>query len=288
MQDVRQLIALAVTASVATLVFALGLRGTAAQATSLIREPRQLVRTVLAIYVLVPAAAYFLAVRFAFAVPVKIALLAMSISPVPPLLPRRQLKLGGRADHVHGLLITMAVLSIVLVPLAVKVLGWGFERHVHVSPRVVARLVGITVLVPVVAGLSVHRLSPAVAVRIEPWVSRAGTALLIVSFTPLFIAASASMWSLIGNGTLVAMALLAVVAIAGGHWLGGPGSADRMSLAFASSMRHPGVALTIARLNFPEEPLVPAAILLYTMVAFIATQVYASRRKAVASALPVS
>lgn len=40
------------------------------------------------------------------------------------------------------------------------------------------------------------------------------------------------------------------------HWLGRPDPDDRTALAIASSMRHPGVALAIARLNFPEEMLV--------------------------------
>jgi BASS family bile acid:Na+ symporter len=66
-----------------------------------------------------------------------------------------------------------------------------------------------------------------------------------------------------------------------GHWLGGPDSDDRTALAIASSMRHPGVALAIARLNFPEEPLVPAAVILFLLINVIVTLPYGAwRRKA--------
>jgi BASS family bile acid:Na+ symporter len=59
-----------------------------------------------------------------------------------------------------------------------------------------------------------------------------------------------------------------------GHWLGGPDPDDRTALAIAASMRHPGVALAIARLNFPDEKLVPAAVLLFILVNLVVTLPY--------------
>jgi hypothetical protein len=49
-------------------------------------------------------------------------------------------------------------------------------------------------------------------------------------------------------------------------------------------MRHPGVAMAIGRLNFPDEPLVPGGILLFLMVAAIATTVYGKWTQRVARA----
>jgi BASS family bile acid:Na+ symporter len=46
-------------------------------------------------------------------------------------------------------------------------------------------------------------------------------------------------------------------------------------------MRHPGVALAIARLNFPEEPLVPAAVALFLLVNVIVTLPYGVWRRRV-------
>ena len=48
--------------------------------------------------------------------------------------------------------------------------------------------------------------------------------------------------------------------------LGGPVPENRTSLAIATSSRHPGVALLLARANFPAEKLVVAAVLLYLLV----------------------
>jgi len=80
--------------------------------------------------------------------------------------------------------------------------------------------------------------------------------------------------SLIGSGAALSIAMVVVIAIAAGHWLGGPDPDERSTLALASAMRHPGIAMAIASLNVPEEPRVPAAIILYLLIAAIATSVY--------------
>src|SRR5262245_45165274 len=51
------------------------------------------------------------------------------------------------------------------------------------------------------------------------------------------------------------------------------------ALAIASSMRHPGVALAIAHVNFPGEKLVFAAVLLFAVVNAIVTIPYAAWRR---------
>jgi BASS family bile acid:Na+ symporter len=65
-----------------------------------------------------------------------------------------------------------------------------------------------------------------------------------------------------------------VTAIAAGHFLGGPDPDERTALAFATAMRHPGIAVAIAGLAVPEEPRVQAAILLYLLIAVVATSLY--------------
>jgi BASS family bile acid:Na+ symporter len=74
------------------------------------------------------------------------------------------------------------------------------------------------------------------------------------------------MWSLLGNGTAAALAGFVLVGLAIGHALGGPVPENRTSLAIATATRHPGVALLLARANFPEEQLVVPAVLLYLLV----------------------
>jgi len=279
--DLVQLIRLALTASILLLVFALGLRATAEDATYVLRRPALILRGFLAMGVIVPAVAATLAALFHLARPVEIAMVAMAVSPVPPILPGKQLKLGGRSHYVFGLLVAAALLAVIYVPLAIEVLGWLFRREAHVGAGVVARVVGITVLLPLAAGLIVHRVAPMVAERIAPSAARLGNVLLLAGLLAVLVATGPAIVSLVGNGTVLVIAAVVVAGLAAGQWLGGPDPADRTALAIASSMRHPGVALTIARLNFPEEPLVPAAVLLFVLVNVIVTLPYGAWRRRV-------
>jgi BASS family bile acid:Na+ symporter len=237
--------------------------------------------------VIVPAVAAGLAALFDLYRAVEIALLALALSPVPPILPSKQFKLGGRSRYVFGLLVAASLTAIAVVPLALEVLGWLLRREVHVGAGVVARIVGVTVLLPMAAGLAVQRMAPSVAERIAPLAARVGNLLLLAGLVPILIAMGPAVWSLIGNGTVLAIAAVVVAGLLAGHWLGGPDPDDRTALAIASSMRHPGVALAIARVNFPDEKLVPAAVLLFILVNLIVTLPYGIwRRRARAGHAP--
>jgi BASS family bile acid:Na+ symporter len=273
------LIPMAVTVSILLLVFALGLRSTVANATYVLRRPVLILKGFLAMAVAVPLAAALLVTGFAFHPAVEIALLAMSISPVPPILPAKQLRLGGRSSYVHGLLVAAALFAIVVVPVAIEVLGWLFGRDVHIGPGAIARVVGVTVLLPLAAGLAVHRVAPGLAERVAPWAGRVGNVLLLASLLLVVFGLWRDVVSLIGNGTVLAIATVVTVGLAAGHWLGGPDPDDRTALAFAASMRHPGVALAIARLNFPDDKLVTAAVLLFIVVNMLITLPYGMWRR---------
>ena len=277
--DLAQLLRVALVASVVLLVFALGLRATAADATYLFRRPAMLLRALFAMNVVVPVVATGLAVLFNLTPAVRIALLAMAVSPVPPILPDRQLKLGGRASYVYGLLVAASTAAIALVPLSIAVLGRVFQREVDLGVVVVAIKVGVTVLLPLLAGLAVRRFRPGLAERMAPWVSRVAVVLLLGGSLPALVTAWPGMVSLVGNGTILAIASVVVAGLAAGHWLGGPDPGDRTALSIAASMRHPGVALAIAQGNFPEERLVSAAVLLFFLVSFIATLPYGAWRR---------
>jgi BASS family bile acid:Na+ symporter len=273
------LIRWAIRASLLLVVFALGLRATVADATYVLRQPALILRGFLAMGVIVPAAAAALAALFDLHPAVEIAMLAMAVGPVPPILPGKQLKLGGRESYVYGLLVAASLAAIVVVPVAIEVLGRAFQREAHAGPGFVASVVGITVLLPLAAGLAVRSVAPRLAERLSPWASRIGHALLAIGLLVVVAAAWRDVVSLVGNGTVLVIAAVVAVGLAAGHWLGGPDPDDRTALAIAASMRHPGVALAIARLNFPEEQLVPAAVLLFAVVDVVVTLPYGIWRR---------
>src|SRR4029453_7406921 len=115
-----------VNAAIAGLVFALGLNALPADAAFLWRQPGLLLRSLVAMDVVVPLAAILLALAMRPGRAAAIGILAMAISPGAPLAPGKQLKLGGRLPYVYSLLLTVALLSLITIPLSLAALGRVF------------------------------------------------------------------------------------------------------------------------------------------------------------------
>ncbi|HEY6307015.1 MAG TPA: Na+-dependent transporter, partial [Candidatus Angelobacter sp.] len=220
--------------------------------------------------VVAPVFAALLAGAFHLHPAVKIALVFLAVSPVPPILPQKQLKLGARSAYVNGMLTAISLLSIVFVPISIAILGKIFGHDVHIGPVAVAKVVGRTILLPLGLGILVHARAPAFAEKTNQPLGRIGNALLVVVAVPLLLFAIRPVMSLIGHGEVLAMIVLTVVAAAVGHWLGGPDLGERSTLAMDTATRHPGLALAIAAANFPDQRrLVAAAIVLYLIVSAV-------------------
>jgi BASS family bile acid:Na+ symporter len=83
------IILLVLKVSIILSVFAIGLKATLADATFLFRSPGHLVRALLSMNVLMPLTALALAAPFDLHPAVKIALVVISVSPIPPILPKK-------------------------------------------------------------------------------------------------------------------------------------------------------------------------------------------------------
>jgi BASS family bile acid:Na+ symporter len=279
-------ILLALKLSIMINVVALGLISTPKDVLYLFARPRLLLRSMLAMNVVMPVMAAMLAAAFDLTHAVKIALVALSVSPVPPLFPKTATKAAaGRAEYPIGLLVAASLLAVVFTPLAVDAMGNVFGTHVHVPVAMVVRLVFMTVLAPLAIGIVLRRLMPVFSRRMARPVSLIATILLIAALLPVLFTAGKAMWSLVGNGTLAAMAGFVVVGLATGHLFAEPVEQQRSVLALATALRHPGMAIAIAGAAAPQQKLVAPAILLYLFVGAIFTTPYLMWRRKV-SALP--
>jgi len=272
--DLTTFILLALKLSILLSVLGLGLRATLSDATFLLRSPGGLARAVLSMEVLLPLVAIALVTAFDLRPAVKIALVALSVSPVPPILPNKAMRAGGRENYTIGLLTAMALLSIVSVPMALEVLERVFDVPLQMSASRVAGVVSLTVLGPLAVGIACHAAWPRVTERVAGIVSTAGGGLLLVSALPILFGARQMLGSLIGDGTLAAFTAWTLAAVTVGHLLGGPERENRPVLALATASRHPAVAVGIAQVNFPEQKLAVPAVLLFLLVNAAVTGLY--------------
>ena len=261
------------------LVLSLGLRAAAGDAVYVFRRPALLARSVLAMNVAMPLVALWLVLSLDLRPVVKIALVALSVSPVPPILPNKQLKLTGREGYVYGLLVTSAVLAVPLVPLTTAFLASWAQRGEGVGVSTILKIVVMTVLLPLAVGIGARRTWPGHAERVASIASKVGTVLLIAAFLPVLISQWPAIRSLIGDGTLLAIIAFTCIGLLVGHLFGGPDPPDRSVLALATASRHPAVALAVASTAFPDQKLAPAAVLLSLLVGTLATAPYSEWRR---------
>lgn len=276
--NVAQMAGLAVSFSIFLVVLSLGLRTSLADAMFLFRQPKLLLRSILSMNVVMPLIVAAIAMLFDLHPPVKVALIAFAVSPVPPFLPGKELKLvtaGGEA-YVYGLLVATSVLAIVIVPVTIAVLAVAFERAVSIAPQAIARVVAISVLLPLAAGIALRHWVPT-AERWSAPINIVGMALLVLVLLLLIVRMWPAMMGLIGDGTLLAIIVVALIGLAVGHVLGGPDEDDRTVLALATASRHPAVALAVAGLT--GEALAPAAVLLALIVSALASVPYTAWRR---------
>jgi BASS family bile acid:Na+ symporter len=251
-----------------------------------VRRPGLLARSLLALLVVMPIVAIVLVRTFDFARTVEIALVALAISPVPPLLPNRERAAGAIVSYGLGLMVTLGVLSIVVVPLALELLVRVFGVPLGTSPATIARLMLTMLVGPVVIGVAIRALAPAFAARIAGPVNTLALVLLALGALVLLAATAPAIWALVGDGTVVALAIFIVIGLAVGHVLGGPDPESAGVLALSTACRHPIIAMTIAAANFPEERF-GAIIILYLLVNIVLSIPYIVwQKKHVAATAP--
>jgi bile acid:Na+ symporter, BASS family len=275
--SLEELIPIAFKTSIFLTVLGFGLRVSAREVLSMTRDRSRFGQSMLAMMVIMPVVAVFLAYSFDLHPAVKIALVALSVSPVPPFWPKQSIKFGGDEPFTLGLLVATAALAIVVIPISMEVLQRVFAVPLRMPADSIARMVLLTILLPLFLGLTVRQLVPRLAGDLARPFGKIGTWLLAASGLVILVKLWPAIVSLVGDGTLLAMTAFAVMGLAVGHFLGGTRTQERSVLALACSSRHPAIAITIAQVNFPSEKLVPAAVVLYLLVSTVVATPYMKR-----------
>lgn len=264
--SLQTLILFVLKASILLNVFAIGLKAGVHDATYMFRRPGKLAKALLAMNILMPLFAVAFVLAFHLKHAVEVALVALAVSPVPPILPRKLRKAGATESDTIGLLVAVGILAIVFVPAAMEILERVFHVPLRMTFASVAALVFITIILPLALGIAVHTLAPVAADRLVNPIAKIASIALLLSAVVILFSGAPAIWELTGNGTLVAIAAFVLVGLLIGHFVGGPKPENRTGLALATASRHPGIAIALAVANFPEEKLAISAVLLYLLV----------------------
>jgi BASS family bile acid:Na+ symporter len=274
--DPGQLLGLAFQTSIILTVFGFGLGASVEDVLYLVRRPRMLVISLVSMFIVMPFVALGLGLVFDPPQVVRVALVALALSPVPPLFPGKARQAAGLASYGLGLTAIVSILSIVLVPAWVEFLGALMGRPFQQGPAAVAGEVVIAVVLPLTAGMLVRAFLPRVADRVEKPAALVAKVVLTAATLLLLVLAFPQLLKVLTVGTVAAIAAFTVLGLAFGHILAGPDPGDSAVLALSSALRHPGIALAIASGNFPALDF-GAVIILYLLIGAIVSGPYTKR-----------
>ena len=286
--SLAELVVLAIKISIFAIVFAIGMSARPGDLMCVMRTPGRLARSLLAMVVVMPLLAVLLVTLFDLPRPVGVMLIALALAPVPPILPGKQAKAGGDAVYAIGLLAAVALIAIIGIPLELELIELAFGMSLGIPAERVAALVATSILAPLLAGAAVARLAPKLASRLGPLFSKAGGLLLLTGTAAILATQWRAMAELVGDGALLAMTIFVVAGLVVGHLLGGPDPDDRTVLALATASRHPGIALLIAQINYPQETALAAAVLIFLVTNAVLTAPYVFWRKRIGAGRDLS
>ena len=252
LMDLKTLVMTAFQVSLLLTVFSFGLSARLRDLLFLFRRPGLLLRSLLTMFVIMPVAALLLVRLFEAPRTVEIVLVALAISPIPPLLPRKFRKIGATTGYGLGLLTAASLLSIVIVPVMTQLLGRYFLPFT-MSPSAVASMIMQAVIAPIVGGLIVRRFLPEVANRLERPIGVIAGLALTAAVLVLVAGSIPTLLGLMRGGTLLVMVTFVLTGLAVGYLMGAPNREHQGALALASASRHPGIALALASASYPDE-----------------------------------
>jgi len=231
-------------ASVALLIFAVGLDSRLKDLRYLWERPGVMLRSLLAMYLVVPLLALVAVKLLRLPSVLELALVVLAISAGAPMLPRKLMRFGNE-EYVVSLAIVSSLLAIVTVPAWLLLLGPSFDRLHTLDPAIVAGVLGKSFLLPMLLGMAVHWFRPEASARLADMLLK----FVGIVFSACALALLATHLPVVGailGPPILALAGFTLAALGVGHLMGGPDPNDRSALAVTCATRHVGVAMVIA------------------------------------------
>lgn len=251
----------------ATLLFvvssmiAMGLGLTVSQVTAPLRNVRLVSLSLLANFVLMPAAAVVLARVLRLDEPLGVGLLLLGVAAGAPFLPKLTQIAKGNLAFAVALMVLLMVITVAYMPLVLPLLLPG----VSVNPVRIAVSLVVTMLLPLFVALAVNAKLPTAAARAKPLFDRLSSLGLILVVVLLVVVNFNKVLSVFGTGAILAGLLFIALGYAVGWLLGGPAVDTRPVLGLGTAQRNIAAALVVGGQSFSD----PSVIVMVVVVAIV-------------------
>lgn len=261
MDMLSKVIPVTMLAFVLSSMLSMGLSLTVAQILAPLRNYKLIVIALLANFVLMPLAAFFITRLLHLDEPLGIALFLLGTASGAPFLPL--LARIGKANLAFavGLMVLLMVVTVGFMPLALPLMLEG----VSVDPLKIGRSLVFLMMLPLAIGLLVKARLSGLAARVQPSLSRLSILSLALLIALLLITNAQNVLSLYGTRGVLA-SILFIAAGSGIGWvLGGAQSDTRGVMALGTAQRNIAAALVVGGENFKD----PNVIVMVVVVAIV-------------------
>jgi BASS family bile acid:Na+ symporter len=266
-----------VMASVILLMLGVGMGTSFRQVVDAVRQFGVVVRGVLANFLVTPVLIYLVLLSLPLPSDVKIGIMLMAAAPVAPMAP--PFVEGARGDVAYGvgLMVVVAILSVVLTPLILGLALPKSEAGVQVDPMQIVQTLVTVQLIPISIGMAIRQRSPDWADKLLKFVPRIGQIGLLTGVGLLLASQSEHILS-ISPVTYLVLALLVVGCLFIGDWMLAGETADkRRALAVSTAIRNIPLAFLIASASFPDSAVGPVT-LIFSVLTMVLSVVYGKLR----------
>jgi BASS family bile acid:Na+ symporter len=258
-----QILGYFVTATMFTLMLTIGVNDTFQQLISVWRRSAVLARSLFAAIVLVPVLVMLLLWVFDLSPAVATGLALLAAAPGAPLTTTRSKIAAADTIYVSSFQLSLALLAVVVTPIWLAIFFYLFDLTIEsVSPISVASQVFQVTFLPVAIGLLLQRFAPKFVELVRKPLNILAVVmfvlLVLVVVAALIMAAEFRGMLILDSTAVLAILIMAVTALAIGHFLGGRRPEERGGLATVCIARNWGLAVYIATLSEAGAASIPA------------------------------
>jgi bile acid:Na+ symporter, BASS family len=274
--DAALLTSLLNVATIAMIMFSMGLKANFADVLDTMRKWRIVVGCVVANYVAVPLVTSLLLFWFETAPLISTGFLILATCPGAPVGPPLTALAKGNLPTAIGTMVILACFSAVLTPL---LLSWLLGRlapngELHIDSLSIIRTLLLVQLLPLGLGLGIQKLAPKFSNRVAGPMSLLGSLLLVILLILILISQFETLATIAWQGWW-RMSMLLATALTIGWFSGGVSNETRKALALNTAVRNLAVGLVIVADNFAGTPAV-TAVVAYGLLSTIGAVVFAS------------
>jgi bile acid:Na+ symporter, BASS family len=218
----------------------MGLRLNPADAVRGLRNVRFVAHTLFWGFIVGPGVAYLITLVVPLEHPYAIGLILLGMAPCAPFVPVFVEKAKGDLGYTAAFMLLVAIGTIIFMPLAVPFMVKGLS----VTAWTIARPLIVMILIPLVIGMVILRITPVFAGKLQPIVKKITVVFTIATFLFIVIVYGKGIISIAGSLAVASQCILFLVLTVFPFWFGfGLKSNQKIIQSIGMSTRNLGAAI---------------------------------------------